>query len=350
MRERKETPSRMVIDGKVAAFGAFTEPFHEVNLLDVDLSIGGRRVPRFVRDMRLKEWQHFGIIHDEYYFGMVIFDAKYMSTSFFYSYNRKTGEFFEHSRTTPVGPVRVARELWHGECYFRNIGYRMKFENRLDSGLHRLSIDIKGKGKKPPVKGDIRVLEDLERLEPMIQVSPVESNRPLYTHKIACPVEGSVEIEGREVTLDPERNVALMDVQKTYYPFRTFWNWATFGGFDSKGKLIGMNACQNFIKEDEDYNENCTWVDGKITLLSAARFEFDKENLMAPWRVATTAGDLDVEFKPQGERAGKINLGIIMSDFHQPFGEFEGTMTGPGGIPVEVDGMFGLCEHHLARF
>ena len=350
MRERKDTPSRMVIDGKVAAYGAFKDPFREINLLDVELRLGGRRVPRFVRDMRLKEWQHFGIIQDDYYFGMVIFDAKFMSTSFFYSYDRKTGDYFEHARTAPIGPVRVARELWHGECYFRNIGYLIEFENRLDNGLHRLRVDIKGSRKKPQVKADIRVLEDLERFEPLIEVSPVSHERPLYTHKVACPVEGTVEIGSREITLDPEKDVALMDVQKTFYPFRTFWNWATFGGFDQQGRLIGMNACHNFITADEEYNENCTWVDGKINLLSAARFEFDKEDLMAPWRIYTTAGDMDMTFKPEGERVGKINLGVIMSDFHQPFGQFKGTMIGPGGNPVEVDGMFGLCEYHLARF
>ena len=96
MREMKPTPQRMVVDGQVAEFGTFSEPFREVNLLDVDLEIKGRKVPRMVMDFRLKEWEHFGIITDDYYFGMVIFDAKFMGTSFFYVYDRKTVAFFEH--------------------------------------------------------------------------------------------------------------------------------------------------------------------------------------------------------------------------------------------------------------
>jgi hypothetical protein len=47
---------------------------------------------------------------------------------------------------------------------------------------------------------------------------------------------------------------------------------------------------------------------------------------------------------------GKVNLGVVMSDFHQPFGPFSGEMPGPGGSKVEVKDMFGLCEWHLARF
>ncbi|MBU4217474.1 MAG: DUF2804 domain-containing protein [Actinobacteria bacterium] len=350
MRRRKETPPRMVVDGQVAEYGVFKDPFREVNLLDVDLVIGKRHVPRLARDFRLKEWQHFGIIHEEYYFGMVIFDAKFMGVSFFYAFNRKTGEFFEHSRTSVGGPVRIARELWHGECYFRHIRYMMEFENRLDCNLHRIRVDIRGTRKKPRVEADIYLLEDIDRVEPLVVVSPVSENRPLYTHKVACPVEGVVKLGGERIVLDPENVVGLMDVQKTYYPYHTFWKWATFGGYDRQGRMIAMNACRNFISDDEKYNENCTWVDGRITLLPAARFDFDENALMDPWSVVTTDGGLDVTFQPSGERHGKTNIGVVMSNFHQPFGEFTGKMPGPDSEKIDIDGVFGLCEHHLARF
>ncbi len=286
MRERKETPPRMVVDGQVAEYGAFKDPFREVNLLDVELVIRGRRVPRALREYRLKEWEHFGVVNDEYYFGMVIFDAKFMGTSFFYAFNRKTGEFFEHERTSIGGPLRVARELWHGECYYRHFGYSMEFENRLDSGMHRIRAEIKGKREKPPVAAEIFALEDLDRYQPLVQVSPVAPNRPFYTHKTVCPVEGKVTVGDRVVVLDPAKDVSIMDVQKTFYPYQTFWKWATFGGYDGAGRLIGMNACQNFITDDENYNENCTWVDGDITLVSAVRFQFNEDDVIQPWRLA----------------------------------------------------------------
>jgi hypothetical protein len=350
MKHLKETPARMVVDGRVAEYGTFNEPFREVNLLDVELEVRGSVLPRALREFRLKEWEHFGVINDEFYFGMVIFDAKFMGTSFFYAYDRTTGDFFEHTRNSIAGPLRVARELWHGECYYRHLGYIMEFENRLDSGLHRLRAQIKGKKRLPSVEAELFVHEDLDRYQPLVQVSPVSRNRPFYTHKNACPVEGRVVLGGREITLDPARDVAVMDVQKTYYPYRTFWKWATFGGYDSGGRLVGMNACENFITDDEVYNENCTWVDGVITKLSAARFEFNQSALMEPWRVYTTGGEMKLDFLPEGERKGCINAGVLMSDFHQPFGKFSGNMAGPDGTTVEVEGLFGLCEHHLARF
>lgn len=349
-RKRLKTPERMVVDGKIAEFGVFTEPFREVNLLDYDLEVRGKRVSRTIRNLRLKEWQHFGIVHDKYYFGMVIFDAKFMGVSFFYAYDRETGEFFEHNRTKVGGSIKVARELWHGECYFQFFGYRMEFENRLDSGLHRLMVDVKETRKKPAVLADIRVLEDLDRVEPLVLVSPLAPDRVQYTHKVACPVEGTVRLGEKTVELDPAKTIALIDVQKSYFFNSTVWKWATFGGFDGKGRLVAMNACEGLVADDEHYNENCAWVDGKIQLFPAAHFSFDRERLLDPWSVKTTGGELDVSFKPAGERKGRVNLGVVMSDFHQPYGLFDGKMSGPGGEKIEIKDKFGVCEYHLARW
>lgn len=348
--ERLKTPEFMVEEGKFCAFGKFTEPFREVNMLEADIRIAGRRAGKFLKNLRLKEWEHFGLICEDYYFGMVIFDAKYLGNVFFYAFNRKTGEFFEHKRTSIGAPLRIARELWHSECYFKHIGFEMEFLNRLDSGYHRLRVEIARTHDKPKVSADVRIHEDLSKFEPLVSVSPIGSDRALYTHKIASSAEGFVRIDDREVRLDAERDFGLMDVQKTYYPYNTFWNWTTFAWRNADGKIVALNLCQNFIEEDEKYNENCLWLDGKIVPLSAARFDFDKNDVLKPWKITTTGGEVDLIFKPLGERKGKISLGFLMSNFHQPFGEFSGVMRAPGKEAIEIDGAFGVCEHHLARF
>ena len=117
MDVRKETPGRMVVNGRFSAFGKFKQPFREVNVLDAEIELAGRPAPRFYRDLRLKEWEHFGFVHDDYFFGLIVIDVKYMANSWVYAFNRKTGEFFEHSRIGVGNPVAVARELWHGECH-----------------------------------------------------------------------------------------------------------------------------------------------------------------------------------------------------------------------------------------
>lgn len=73
--ERKVAPRRMVESGETVEYGAFMEPFEGVNIFDARITVAGRRMPRFYSRLRLKEWQHFGILGDDFYFGFTIVGA-----------------------------------------------------------------------------------------------------------------------------------------------------------------------------------------------------------------------------------------------------------------------------------
>ena len=349
MRTIKKTPPRMVEDGKVVEFGAFEEPFRELNLGEADIFRLGARSLRPLNRFRLKQWQHYGVIHPQHYLGMVIFDARFMTVSFIYHYDRVGGGMFEHSRQAPGSKGMVAETMWKGECSFSARGYSMRFENNLEEGYHRVFLDAAERRNLPSISGEFRMLEDISRYQPLVVVSPFSPNRPLYTHKAACPVEGRVSVGEEVIELDPSRDVCLLDEQKAFYPYRSFWRWLCFGGFAPQGTLIAANLCHNIIAEDEKYSENCYWVDGKIHLTGAARFGYSEADILGPWFINTTDGLVDVEFRPQGERAERIKVGPIMSDFHQPFGLFRGSL-GKGGDAVDVRDLFGLCEQHITRY
>jgi len=68
-------------DGKIN-FGTFRAPFTNVNILDVPFN-ESRKASSWWKSFRLKEWQHFGVITPSHYFGMVIFDAKFMGVFLF---------------------------------------------------------------------------------------------------------------------------------------------------------------------------------------------------------------------------------------------------------------------------
>ena len=349
MRNKKDTPPCLVKDGKVVDFGVFSEPFRKMNLDQAEIFRLGDRVPKALNRFRLKEWQHYGVIHPRHYFGQVIFDAKFMAFSFVYHFDRERGTMTEHTRLAPPGTAILADTVWRGECSFEMGSYSIYMKNRLEDGFHRVRVNAPEKRGLPAISGDFRMLEDVERYEPLVIVSPFGPNRPLYTHKAACPVEGRITVGAEVVELEPSRDICLLDEQKAFYPYRSFWRWMTFGGYSPEGTLIASNLCHNLIAEDEEYNENCYWIDGKIRLTGAARFGYSEDDILGPWFVKTTDGLVDVDFRPQGERAEKIKVGPIMSDFHQPFGLFNGRL-GEGGDAVGVQDLFGLCEQHITRY
>jgi hypothetical protein len=328
--------------------GAYRTPFREANILDAPLY--SFPAPGFWKRFRLKEWQHYGIITPSHYFGFVIFDAKFTGVSFFYSYDRQNSTRFEHARQGGGKDLRVAAQVYDDVCRFDAPGYRIRFENKLDAGYHRIFLDIEGDKKRPSVEGDITVYEDLSAVEPLVQVSPVTARRPLYTHKAAVPASGSIRLGSQEIVLDRKSCIALLDEQKTYYPYFSFWKWSTAGGFTADGRIMAFNLCQNMIADDEDHNENCFWLDGKIQCLGAARFEFG--DVMKPWKIKTTGDELSLSFAPQGERAKRMSqaFGLIFSDFHQPFGLYNGGFTDRSGLKHPVKDFFGLAEHHVTRY
>ena len=91
-------------------------------------------------------------------------------------------------------------------------------------------MDIESDGERPAVKGDITVHEDLNVYEPLVQVSPITQTRPFYTHKAAVPASGSMMAGSQKIVLNRNDCVALIDEQKTHYPYFSFWKWATAGG------------------------------------------------------------------------------------------------------------------------
>ena len=349
MRKVKITPDKMVEKDGTINFGTFHTPFLNANILDAPLYSSSYKVPAFWKKFRLKEWQHFGIITPTYYFGMVIFDAKFMGVSFFYAYDRIANKRFEHSVQLPGGASRIARQVYDDSCEFKKKGYLLRFENRLNEGFHKIIIDIDGKKDLPSVKGEIKVFEDLNTIEPLVQVSPVTPFRPFYTHKVAAPAEGTIMLGAKEIKIDRKRDIALLDEQKTYYPYSSFWKWATAAGYNEYGELLAFNLCQNMITDDEDFNENCMWIDGEIYCLNAARFKFEKD-IMRPWEIKTTEGCLDLLFTPSGRRAEKINAGFIVSDFHQPFGMHNGRFKDDNNRIYPISNFFGLAEHHITRY
>jgi hypothetical protein len=348
VRTVQTTPDRMVEEDGSIHFGTFSAPFRNANLLDAPLY--AFPVPRLWKRFRLKEWQHFGVITPSHYLGTVIFDAKFAGLSFFYVYDRAADNRFEHARRKTGRSAHLAAQVYDGVCRFDAEGYHLRFENEVERGRHRLLIDIDGDRELPPVRGEITVHEDLAAVEPLVQVSPFNARRPFYTHKAAVPASGRVAIGEREIALDRATAIALIDEQKTYYPYASFWKWATAAGRTSSGELLGFNLCRNTIADDEDFNENCVWIDGKIHCLNAARFDFDE--VMKPWRVATTDAALELSFTPVGERAEKVTAacGLIRSDYHQPFGTYRGSFRDDRGAAHAIDDLFGLAEHHVTRY
>ncbi|MHB8896759.1 MAG: DUF2804 domain-containing protein [Candidatus Geothermincolia bacterium] len=348
--ELKRTPDNMVSGGRLVECGAFRSPFEKVNFSEARISVAGMRMPGAYSRFRLKEWQHFGIIAEGFYFMFAIFNARYLADSFCYFLDRVDGTRVEYEKLAPPGTAKVPSELWHDECGFSSRGYEIKIENRLADGCHRAKIEIAASSGKPAVSAEVEVIEDLAKTQPLELISLLKGGRPAYTHKVPCPARAEVVVGGKNYSVGTDEGIALIDISKAFFPYTSFWYWATCAGHDAEGRLVALNLGKGINIRGEEFNDNCLWVDGRISFLGLPRFEFDEKALLKPWHIETSGGSCVLDFEPRGERRGKVNALVVKSDFHQPYGVFNGTATDSDGCVHEIDDYFGVVEHHVARY
>ncbi len=337
-----DTTDPLVTDG-IMRLGVFSKPFRSMNLLDA-LILGGRSM-RWFRRLRLKEWVGFGIVHPDLYCSMIIQDAKYLASSAFYAYNRHTGEFIEHSAVIWDRSVKISSNPWNDHCRLNKRGYFMEFYNHLDAGRHHIRLDISGSSYKPAIRADLTLHQDISSIQPLVVSLPLEPNHYMYTHKAPLEVEGNLCIGDNQVKFDSSRDLANLDEQKAYYPYHARWQWATFTARDEQNRVIALNIANQMFKDQSNCNENAIWIDGQLSLLSSAQFDFDPSKPEKTWSIKEKSGNVELFFTPDGGKFEKRNLGIARIDYYQMFGCFQGFLVDNDGNKHLVRDYYGVAEN-----
>lgn len=344
---RTDPPEAIVDESGRVRFGVHDSPPARANLEAARLTMGPFTLPAWLARLRLKQWQHVAVVTPDAFVGLAVVDAGFIRTTWCHVVDRRTGAHFEHARQGPRLDLRVPPDIWDDRCHVRAPGYVVVIDNRLAAGEHRIGVDIAAAGDLPSVAVALRCPHDLGHIRALAVVLPVGDNRGMYSLKVPLPAQGTLRIGDSDIVVDPATSFAIWDVHKAHYPRRTFWNWATFAGRDAQGRALALNLTRNVNLDDARLNENALWVDGALEHLGPARFQFDPKHTERPWRLSTSDGAVDLEFRPEGDRHQSLRLGVVETVFRQPYGTFTGEVVFRGER-LPVDGLFGVCEDHVS--
>ena len=176
---------------------------------------------------------------------------------------------------------------------------------------------------------------------------PAAPHHFMYTHKAPMPIEGYIQIGQEKFEYDQTRDLAIMDEHKAFYPHATDWYWASFAGFDEKGRIVGLNITDNFTYSDQqNWNENGIWVGDKLSMIGLAKFDFDHDDPSKPWHITEENGRVDVEFIPDGRKTQKFNLLVASMDYYQQFGKFRGFIIDDTGEKHDIKNFYGPAEEY----
>ena len=171
--------------------------------------------------------------------------------------------------------------------------------------------------------------------------APVEVVSPhgasyIWTRKDPIRAQGSVLVAGRRWELD---GCGLIDASAGYHARVTTWRWSAGVGTDASGREIAWNLVSG-VHDAPRSSERTVWVAGEPHEVGPVSFTGDLEG------IAFAEDGAELRFSAEAERAESENMGLMRSDYRQPFGTFAGTL--PGG--VELVSGFGVMEWHDVRW
>ena len=338
------TPPALVEQGRVHT-GFFKTPFRKVNLLDA-AHLGGK-LGRPLRWLRLKEWVGFGFDHPRLYGAMIIQDAKYAASGTVYLYDRLTRRTYEWLVVGVPGLVRLPESLWQGESHCAFAGNSLHFQHDLAHGRHAVAVHVRAGAGMPALRAELVLHQDLAHVDPLVVSLPIAPHHHTYTHKSPLRLEGEIHIGDEAFQYQPQRDLGSLDEQKTWYPYRSHWHWASFIGVSQGGHEVMLNAADQMTPKDQP-GEDALWLDGRLMLLDPLVFSPCAEP--GHFTLTDAAGRVYLQFAAEGAKSEQRNWGVAALDYAQHFGRFTGHVVDDVGQMHRIDGIYGVIEVMRARF
>ena len=112
------------------------------------------------------------------------------------------------------------------------------------------------------------------------------------------------------------------------------------------GKPFGLNIGYGFGNTTAA-SKNPVIYDGKAHKLDDVTFHFQKKDFLKPWKITSSDGRFEMDFKPIMDRVNEMDKKIIASIQHQVFGYLSGIVVLDDGTKLPVDRL--LCGIEVIR-
>lgn len=341
VREVQETPDSLINKNGEVEYGTFKDSFKEFNFLEFKRP----NFPRFIKKLRLTEWEAIEVFFDDKFFISAVFKMGVLAINMALFYDVKTNELIDlNSKSLFTNAPTICPSLVDGGTSIGSIkDSRLEIVNHLNNGYTKVKADIKVKNNH--LHADFK----LNRCaKPSVVCIPLTKINPLYTEKDLLVPEGKITMNGETFILN-ENHIAIIDDHRGYYPYSSGYDWVTtlkdivYKGEKSK---FGINLTYFYKNHDQEkYNENGYWINGEYYMLPVAKFIRTK-NI---WEIKDEYGLIDLKFTQKNQHKMYINTLVVKLDYVLAFGSISGTITTKDNVVITLDNDFALGEKRLTR-
>ena len=322
-------------------YGVFSAAPEQINWRDFDFrSPMGRRRGALAKWRRYHQFQYFGLVSDELIGGCALADISLLTAGFVYLFQPSTGRMVERQFRRPLGlGAAFSTQPNAGVCELRSGANRLRLDNQ--SSIKTLLVEL-----DDGTQIEARFSE--QQFQPMCLCTPTAVDGWVYAQKVA-----GVRCQGRVRSALGDFDLAAIDAfahhdwSAGYMRPETHWNWACLSG-QVAGTRVGLNLSCGV--NETSFSENCYWLDGQLMPVGGVHFQFDRDQPLKPWRIASGDGQVDLEFRGHGLHRERLDLGLLASNFKQVFGRFKGVLRPPGRAEIQIDNLWGFVEDQYVKW
>ncbi len=287
---------------------------------------------------RLKEWSYFSLATDTHFVAFAVVQLGYAANLFCYVVDRRSRAMWQTEALSPLGRgLTIAESSRHGTTQWVRGATRVAM-TATELGWHlELALQLDGKA--------LNGTADVTQGEGLALAYPLAPGRVAYTHKDAgMPARVQLNFDGQPL---PHAGLATLDWTRSAALRTTRWNWASTATLLPDGRRLGLNLSAHVYDDAQGASlENALWLDGQLHVLGGVTFSLPASPAVEVWHIR---GDhVDLAFSPLGARQQRVNLGLVRSQFVQPYGHFAGTLRLPDGGQLSLPPAFGVVEDHFA--
>lgn len=346
-------PKDMVENGR-CAFGTFDREFQTMNLTEIDHPTTG---PNFMNKLKLTLWEAAEFHVEKGVLLVACSDMGLFSTVLHVFYNKETKQVSSWMTKMLPGNVTISPNLLDGaRSTGKGKNLSITFVNDFGNGKCTVSGYHYGKD------GCLKYEMEMTRLSQPCVVSipfaePNERHMPLYSQKDFFKIRGEISVNGQVYPTD-ETSTGIVDDHRGYYPRHAHYDWCTTMGVcrqDGKQQFLAFNLTRNQSIDQERFNENLLWLEGRTSLLPPVTFEKSvptaKSGGKALWKIRDAHDMVHVDFQQCNMHSILLHAKpLLYTDYFIPFGALSGYVRDEDGTKYCLDGMMGMGEDKTIIF
>jgi hypothetical protein len=303
---------------------------------------------------RIKEWDHYSILNENYGFQLTIGDIGYLTQMSYVWLDFKESKrddkglfkFFTKSKILPLS------SLEDSYIEFPTKKFNASIQKKKD---HRILMIEDPSFQEVGLKGEI-LLYDKSEWDNTVVVTGYEEDPRLfyYNHKInMMPAEGEITIGNKKYEFKPKTSFGLMDWGRGIWPYHTHWLWGSACGMVDEVPTafnIGYGFGQVGSKEGATHTENIIFYDGKAHKIDEVMFHNENRDPTKPWKFTSNDDRFNMTLNPIIPHREKINFGLIYLNSSLLHGYYSGDLVLDDGEKLHIEKLLGHAEDIFWRW